>query len=577
MKRIAIIAGSVQSRILGLLFFISFLVLVFQAHAQFKEVIDEWFLDGIFVYFVIFALAYCLVAVNSSSLEKVTVLSSFFLLAIVLVPNLKYYFTDAFDSMAHYGSIKETIKQGYVINTGPYEIPYKYAVLSRILIAEISLMLHLDALMSIKLFMVVSAFLFPLLVYLVSKRLRLPKDVSINAVILSILSFSTNAYIFAGTYFVQPIYVSFIYLLILYAISSFNNVRVNMFIIICVFGFALIFFHDSTTFITLLLLILMFFISVLSTKNSKIPFLFWVAAFLIYFIYLSNFNLTFMVEFLVQQWNILLKGSELPTLTYYSTFFQLPLMDQIKILVVNFANYATLSLLSIVGIIVLTKKKLPNLRSSNSKYIAFYYLIISIFIFGVITFLVGYLAWRISYRMFYNVRFTLPFLSALAISFFQQKFPKNTKKIFTLFVLFILIFVSILQIFPYQPLIPKESVKDRSFPVQEHRSIVTIYQRSTLNFLNTYNERFYMSLEDSIRWIGYALIDSHKQKLIVSTDPIIYNVKPSEQSLVVVSPSSRANYIIYSYADAVMNYFLDVNQNYSLLYTNGEWYVFGNA
>jgi hypothetical protein len=275
-------------------------------------------------------------------------------------------------------------------------------------------------------------------------------------------------------------------------------------------------------------------------------------------------------------WSVLLKRTELPILTYYDTFLKLSLVDQLKVLVVNFANYVVMSILSIFGILILAKKKLSTLRYLNSKCISFCYLMAAIFIFGAITFLVGYLVWRISYRIFYNIRFTIPFLSALAISFLQQKFPENVQKIFTSFVLFIIICISILQVFPYQPLIPKESVRGTSFPVQEFRLIVTVYQRSTLCFLNTYNYRFNMYLEDSIRWVGYAFMDLHKQKLITSEDPIIQNTKPSEQSLVVISPSSRANYIVYSHASAVMDYFSDTSQNYSLLYTNGEWYIFRN-
>jgi len=562
--------------ILYSLFFISFSVLVFQTHAQSKEVIDEWFLAGIFVYFMIFTLAYCLAAVNSSSPEKLTVLSSFFLLAIVLIPNLKYDFVDAFDPTAHYGSIKETINQGHVINVAPYENTYRYAVVSRILIASISLVSYLDVLMSVKLFMVISAALFPVFTFLVSKRLKTPKDISRNAITLSAVSFPSNAYIFAGTFFAQSIYIPFIYLIVLYAISSLSGDRLNMFIIICSFGFTLMFFHDPTTFNTLLLLIYMYLISVLITKKSKIHLLFWAIAFLTYFIYVSDLNFAIFAEHIMRLWNILSKGAELPTLTYYGTFSKLSLVDQSKVLVVNFANYMVMSILSTFGILLLAKKKLSNLRPLNSKSISFYYLMAATFTFGIVTFLAGYSVWRTNYRILYNIRFTVPFLSALTISFLQQKFPENVRKIFTSFVLFIIIYVSILQVFPYQPLIPKESVRGMSFPVQEFRHIATVYQRFTLRFSNTYNDRFNMYLEDSIRWISYAFMDLYKQKLITSSDPVIQDAKLGKQSLVVISPSSRANYIIYSRAVMVMDYFSEAGQNYSLLYTNGEWYIFGN-
>jgi hypothetical protein len=336
------------------------------------------------------------------------------------------------------------------------------------------------------------------------------------------------------------------------------------------------FFHDPTTFTAVLLLIYVYFISVLITKKSKTDFLFWAMMFLTYFIYASDLNFAILAENIIAIWNILLKGTELPTLTYYGNFFKLSLVDQLKVMLVNFANYIVMSILSIFGIVVLAKKKLPTLRPPNSKSISFYYLMAAIFIFGIATFIPTYLVWRIYYRIFYNIRFTIPFLSALTISFVEQKFPRNVRKIFASFILFIIISVSILQVFPYQPLIPKESVRGISFPVQEFRLIVSVYQRFTLRFLNTYNNGFNIYLEDSIRWISYAFMDLYKQKLITSSDPIIQNAKPGNQSLVVISPSSRTNYIIYSKAVTVMDYFLEAGQNYSLLYTNNEWYIFGN-
>lgn len=562
------------------LFFIAFIMLIFQTLLHTTDTIDSWYLAGILWYFIPFILLFSLAVVFSFSVKYVTFLSSIFLTTIVLIPNLKYGFIlGSGDSMLHYGCIKEAIIQGHTAPISIYATQYASTPGLHILIAILSIITNTNIVTSIKIFLTVSSALLPLITYLVVRNLDLPNDISKYTILVSSVAFACPlTYLFVGTSAIQVFFVPFIYLMFL----SFLTKRVFplyiYFIIIGIFGLVILFSHDATSlYLTMLMGIILAFLAIertfklrenKGTSSFVLPLL-WLLIYLTHFLYFSEFNLTDFVLTIKNTMAPLFKA-ESSTFLHYSTYFKLSLVGKMNILIVNYVKDAILMLTSLLGIWLILRKKIKFIASNIR---GFYYRMSLIVIISLLVFGVTFLEWRpFSSRLVRYTQFTFPFLSGITLSYFLHKISSlSFGRILVSLLLFGLICVSFLQIYPYQPLIPGFHTNYRHYYVQEHRLVVPVYARSAVSFINTYNKDLSIAADSGTDKIMYGLINSSNRELINDEDPVFS--KKVRSSLIVLSISS-ANRIIYEQSSTYENFFLKMKRIRSSIYANGEYYIF---
>jgi len=552
-------------------------ILVLQAFLKSTDIIDEWYLAGIFEYFIPFIALFSLAIVFSPSLENATVLSSIFLAVISLLPNVKYPFIlNPADSTMHYGCIRETIKQGKAVAVGIYQNQYKSTPGLHILVAVLSIMSNFSVNISIKTFLVVSSATYPLAIYFLVRKLSLPNIISKWTVTTSVLAFSPLTYCFTGNSD-HLFYTFFIYLTILYISHSYMKISFKEFILVSIFGFSILFSHDATTFyltlvMTIIFITLIYWKIIKSDEQYKLELLplLWIFIYVYWFVHVSDYNFTRLMWFIRNNIHILLgiRHSPPPVIKFYKTFFELSLLDKVKVLAVNYLRDGIMILLSLSGLIIIRRNKMV--------YAKRYYHVTSIlFVANLLVALLTFIVWRrASTRLILYSNPLFPLLCGL--SSFSLLREKSFKRVVKALIFFTLISLSTLQVYPYQPLIPRIQTKYGLYYVQDHRLINTIYQRSVAFFLNLYDEYLDIAPDAGIHPTLYGLMDLPKHRLIMEEEPIFS--QKIRSPLIVFSPSTRSNPMpnFWKFGIAYHDYFLKSIQTKSILYSNRGWYIFLN-
>ena len=160
------------SKLLASSFFIALFLLILQISANTTDTNDGWILEGLVPSFLLLTLVYSIIVGFSSDLKLIAIISAIYLVAINMIPNLKYAFIYGYhDPLNHYGSIKETIALGNVSELGIYEEQYAATPGMHILVSELSIITGSSALTAMKLFLILRPLILPLAVYFVVKKL----------------------------------------------------------------------------------------------------------------------------------------------------------------------------------------------------------------------------------------------------------------------------------------------------------------------------------------------------------------------------------------------------------------------
>jgi len=477
----------------------------------------------------------------------------------------------------HYGCIRETIRQGKAVAVGVYQKQYMYTPGLHILVAGLSIISNFNVNTSIKIFLAISSATYPLMTYLVVRRLNLSDKIVKWIIATSALSFSSLTYHFTGNSD-HLFYSFFIYLMFLYTLLPYMSASFKEFILISIFGFSILFSHDTTTFylilmMTVILITLIFWKIIKSDERYKLPLLplSWVFIYLFWSIHVSHYNFTQLVWFVRNSIHILLGTghSSPPVIEYYKTFFKLSLLDKIKVLTISYIKDGIMILLSLSGLIFIIRHR------NKMMYVKRYYYVVSIlFIVNLLAASLIFIVWRaFSTRLILYSNPLFPLLCGLS-PFSQLKEENSFRRVAKALIFFTLVFLSILQVYPYQPLIPKIQTKYGLYYVKDFRLINSIYARSVVFFLNLHDDHLSIAPDAGIHPMLYGLMDLPRHRLIMEEEPVFSH--EIQSPLIVFSPSIRSNPIpnTWKYATAYHDYFLKSIQNKSIVYSNGDWYIF---
>lgn len=564
-------------RIAVLSFFAVLFVTLGQSVLNMKDTNDTWILEGILPFFLLLTFLFVLIAVYSSDVGLVTILTSVYIVAINLIPQLKYFFVyGTFDPLVHYQFIQDMVRLGFVPSTDFYSVQYASSAGSHILVSELSILPGFDVLIAYKLFLAISPCIIPLAIYVAYKRLNMSTDLAKIILVSSVIS-SPVLYVFTGRAAIFPLYFLFICLALL-TVCIKSHSRASW-VIVTLIGIRIIISHDVTTFFLLAVLFSLLILQLFNKPfkpsfGSKRSFTFLGMTFLAlgfaHFIFTSNSNLVTLISLFRNLVESLLMERPPGAITYYAGFYQLSFLDRFSVLVVRLGRDIISLSLSILAPLALYRMKL-NINVRKFYYALFIPATIALIIFITSQFTRSNFVDR---GLGYFAAFS-PFLVGITIYWLTRSKHQRLRNIILSVLMFSLILVSFLEFYPCQPLVPKVSSNSVSYYVMDLREANTIYQRYMLYFLNAYDNQSSVTTDVVTRFLMYALSNPTINAMVVGGNPL--DPRTTAQ-LILVSLDINAHPIV-SGTEAIQ-YFQDVanaTMNRSIIYTNGKSCILLNS
>lgn len=549
---------------------LSFLIL--EVFLNVKDINDAWILDGLFPSFVLFVIAYIAVVSFSRNVKFVAIVASIFLAVINFIPTFKYVFIYGFkDPLNHYGFMKEIITSGHVPEIGFLKDQYGPTPGMHIFMSELSILSGLNGLISMKMFLIVFPFMIPLVVYLVTRKLNMPSSLAKLTIVSTTIS-PKRTYYYGGTTSVYSLFVLFICFYSLFASSG--KISRSKYTLIILFGMTIVISHDVTNFFLLILTLLALLFAKLklfkSLRSLAMLNLILIVVILSHFTLTSSINFSRLLFLIKQSFVSLFTKTQIMPLSpqgYYSTFFQLTLLDKIRVLLVGFASDAVLLFVLVLGFIAMLK-----LRFRDSKLVKFYQFLVLVFVIGALTFILPlFISQYIINRGLSYVSVITPFFAGLGFFYLFYSKRKSLNKVIFLTVMFALVFVPFLQIYPFQPLIPKISNSSRSYYIVDWRQVNTAYDRSLISFVAMHDLKLKITTDNIFRSQMRALANATFEDLLTWSSPLS---KVKYGPLILISHPG-ASHIIPSGRDAVAieQYLQRSLQENNVIYSNGEAYA----
>jgi len=445
---------------------------------------DSWILEGIFIPTILYVLAFTIVVAATSDVRLLTLISSSFVIVLNSIPNLKYeLFYGTFDSAGHYGFINRLLASGQVPQTGFYVAFYGDFPGMHILIGSLSLILGVSTNVAIKLFTSLIYGIVPLMVYLVTNGV-FDRSIQRAVIIASGLPAIPNSYVLGGGTFGLALY--FIFLCVLFRRGLTDNSRFAYSVILLVLGFALLFSHAATMpFLLWILAIVTFYWTGRGIRKGETrvdtygrglaPILIILAA---SFTALQAFKATDILVVLVGgiERALLRESSRAPI---PQRLFVLPLSAQLTFLALYYAMDIMVFGLGLVGFLILMRR----IRIKRGQLFEKFYLPV-ISVISALGLIVAFqfvssfgeigLERALSYSMIFQ-----PFFIGLVLWLLLKRLASRTlKRVLTVVFLFLTISISLIQIFPYQPMVPRADVLSKDLPASDY--IVDLREVNTM-------------------------------------------------------------------------------------------------
>jgi hypothetical protein len=476
---------------------------------------DSWILQDIFVPTILYVLTFSVVIVLLGNNKLIALVCTSFVILMTAIPNLKYgLFTNPFDSMAHYGYVRNLVSLGHVPSTGPTAPSYQDFPGMHILIGSLSIISGLSINTSIKVVTSTIPGMIPLIAYFATKRVFEPKIQRFIIVGSGLPTFVS--YALTGTEFAVPFYFSIICLILVSLVTV--NKRQNT-LVLLIFVLGLLFSHAVTTLFLISLLIIAFLLLRLlaikekwfskSYRNTRV-----LTAVILILIVLFAARLTFGSGNVLNIFAVATESFLIGTRSGVvpATFFAVPFSAKVVFFALSYAMDAVIALLSCAGTIVLFLRLRRERRETYKTFYTFLLCLISA-ILGLLTLQVLSGFSSIEYERLITYGMVLsPFLVGLFLWYLHGYFSRHRLgSAVVALLLFSCISISLVQLFPYQPIAPTANVLSTNLPINEYvydfRSVNTVYQESMILFAESFSTNSTIVAADTVtRWqiIGFA-------------------------------------------------------------------------
>lgn len=499
---------------------------------------DSWILQDIFVPTILYVLTFSVVVVMLDNNKLIALVCASFVILLMAIPNLKYdLFTGTFDSVSHYGYIRGLVSLGHVPSTGSVAPSYEDFPGMHILIGSLSIVLGVSINVAMKLVASMIVGIIPLMTYFATNRIFEP-NIQRFIIVASGLPVFTS-YALSGTVFAVPLFFCII-CLILRSLLTRNERQYTIALLIFVLG--LLISHAMTTlYLISFLVIALFLLKFLSIKERWVPSArasyqkarVLVIGILIFLIVSFAARLTFgsgnVLQTFTNAGEDLLIGHASGLVP--ATFFKLPFSAKVVFLTLEHIMDAVIILMSCIGVIVLFVKLRNKNRNLYEKFYMFLLCLMgAILALLAFQFLSGFSGVEYERLIIYAMVLS-PFLVGLLLWHLSHYFGRyRFGSAIVVLVLLSCISVSLIQIFPFQPIVPRANVLSPDLPENEYifdyRMVNTVYQERIILFAESFSSNSTIVASDIVtRWqIGGFANDTFANRVVYDSPLMVQNL-----------------------------------------------------
>lgn len=469
-----------------LFWILAWLVILVALHNQ-RAYQDSWVLEDTVVPVIFFIASYLIVALHEKSSAKLAVFSSVFVLVLRMIPSMKYQWAygTAIDQAIHIASIDRIMNTGFPTPGTPYtDIPGLHGMLG--LVAMVS---GVSANEVAKYAFPILVSLIPLFIYLLSSLLDIKDTLRKQIVIASTVAFDPYFLVMQGSpygvllvtmvvvWFLArelvspPLHIAFTIGLLVSLVSLVLGHGISSLIFTFLLGTVLVVQHCTTylhrqkqlDFAVLSSLRILILVVVLFTT-------WWM------FQAEGVFNI-----FVNQIWAFLTNAEVLKPPVPNRTFL-LPPVDILVVLWSLHGNTITMALLSGIGVGLFLKYRSTFSKPTYSTFIALFALELGLILILTVQLVSGF--GNLEY--FRLIGYAMPICSFfVGITLWQLS---NLSRVHWFMCIVVVMFLSLLQVYPYQPMLPTGDVlftdinQQDEEPVVFLHTVVSNYQTSMLAF-----------------------------------------------------------------------------------------------
>lgn len=556
-----------RRRILKIALFMAIVILLGNTVAISRDYQDSWILEGLEIPFTLFVITYVAAFFSEERTSKVVVLAVIGRVVFLLIPNLKYVWFQgiAIDQHVQFSLANHVYNEGHIPTLSPSV--YTATPLQHLSYCIFSMILNVPVVDSMKYLPVLFSPIYPLLTYVIMKKLEFPEDTTIlkYALFISSVPFTMEQFIVTGSLF--GTLMAFLFLSNLITMFQKNDRR--YWSLGTIFIFALATAHSLTsTILTIFLLAIMALqrVSYFRPKsNLRASVAFAVASISVAWLMfpahkaLEGISRLFFVA--------MPSGTTPPTEYLPSTFFELARVDilaAMKTFLVYYGSDVFLLLLTLVGLVVLLNR-LQQLNDAAN----------FLFLFGVLAFIlipIGALIKLGVTRILHFERLLFPIFSGVAALYICKKRSWIRPIIMASIVL-----LATVELYGCQPLIPSASIlyKDLSTsePIGYVNQVNSIYQRQVVNFAHDHVvgriASDSLTKNQIVGLTGYNFSLTH----LVEYYPLDKRQPMRGYDFFIIHIPGKSGTLREKAEIRTPNLILEAIYNSSIVYTNGESYI----
>ena len=535
-----------------------------------KDYQDTWVLEGLEVPFALFVLTYVMAFFSEKRVSWMIALAVIGRIVFLLVPNLKYVWFQGpwMDQQVQYALANHVVNQGHIVHGVEVFGGKIYADTPVIHLAfsTFSMILNIPVMEAIKYLPVLLSSLYPLLTYVVINRTKLPLGIWKYALFVSSMPLDPGQYLVSGQMF--GALLVFLILSCLAILFHKNDRRFLSMLIILTIVLAAT--HSSSS----VLLTTSFLIVMLLQKFHRFRIDLGVRSSLIFTIAIVcvtwlTFPASFTFDAILAVFAVRVPAGITPRSgAIPERFFELARVDvfsAIRTLLIEYGASIWLLLMTLVGLLALLRY-----RKQANKVTAF----LSIYVMSVFAFMVVGLLLKVgAFRPLFLMSLVFPIFSAIFILH-----TSGEKKWISRVALGVMLFLTIFQLYSYQPLVPSANVLFSDLPAAEPLFHVTnvnsIYQRHMIFFArdNIINGRIACDRITRSQILGFAGFEfwvSH----VIEYYPIDKNQPRRAYDFFLIHLPGVSGRFQEPVETRTKGLILGTIYNTSVIYTNGESYV----
>src|SRR5271157_605309 len=453
---------------------------------------DSWLLEGLVFQTLLLSVTYLLYYILEKDIEHIAIASCVYLFCLHAISGLKYVYPygTAIDQGFHLANLNSLIHQGFLETGTVYsDQPGLY-----ILLLAIRSFFPVPSATLVKFALETLYSLMPLVVLVTARYLSLPNRIIRLVPLCCVLSFNPYFLIIEGTS-IGAFLLGLIVLTILVRESGSNQTKLYWTIQLILLIFILVLSHSISTLIIVPLLLstsLVYLIIFLmtqrgSTSKGRGLSIFWPCMIgIVFAVIWWGYKSQMLLSVLIKNAADLIGTLENPILTPIpAKFYSLSIFDQIIVIILYHANFLVIILLAFMGLTYWRHLAITNRWMKKGYQLL---LIMNIILLSVIGSLLVLQISQVQYFRFISyIAAVSPIIMAFGLWILYDRL-KN-RLVFSVSLLILLLF-SLVQVFPYQPVVPKSSIIETQLGIHEpivyYDGAMSAYQFALFNFSKQY-------------------------------------------------------------------------------------------